>query len=82
MALTRGPQSLFPCTRCLIFHNDQGNLMVVAALRMVDGMKGIVEEAQTQDTGKDKEELLKGNGLRDVDVRLSPFFIFILSKYS
>lgn len=71
MSLTRGPTSLFPCVRCLIAHDDQGNLRVTASLRTVSEMKRVVDEARGKVTAAEREALLKSIGLRGVDVRLS-----------
>ena len=68
MSLTRGRTSNFPCTRCLIPHDDQGVYPPVRAnARTSTTSREIIEEARLLPVGK-QEELLKSFGLRDVDV--------------
>jgi len=80
MALIRGVGSLFPCPRCLIPEGKQGDLSARALLRTVANTKATIQAAREQELVRDKEDILKSSGLRDVDVwspRLS-HFLFVL----
>lgn len=68
MALIRGVGSLFPCPRCLIPEAKQGDLSARAPLQTVASTKATIQEAREQELVRDREELLKASGLRDVDV--------------
>ena len=72
MALIRGVGSLHPCPRCLIHHMKLKDLTHVSVLRTTENMKAEVQRARTQRLLKDKEEILKSAGLREVDVRFPP----------
>ena len=74
MALIRGVTSLHPCPRCLIHKDQQGDLSQTAALRTAADMKAKVLEARETEYAYEKEEILKGCGLRDVDVRPRSLF--------
>ena len=73
MALTRGVSSLFPCPRCLIHKEEQGDPSACAAARTSADVQETIEDARRQKAGQ-REETLKSQGLRDVDVR--NFFSF------
>jgi hypothetical protein len=77
MALIRGTSSLFPCPRCLISWDNQGDPSARAPLRTVLQSRSKIEEARGKETAKESEEVLKAVGLRDVDVRLILIFEFI-----
>ena len=68
MALIRGVKSLYPCPRCLIPTAKQGDPSATATLRTAEKTKDLVLRARMQQHAKDKEEDLKGESLRDVDV--------------
>ena len=68
MSLIRGVNSLFPCPRCLIPANQQGDRSAHAPARTSANMQAVVQDARQQRLVKDKEEILKSTGLRDVDV--------------
>jgi hypothetical protein len=68
MALTRGVKSLYPCPRCLIAAAKQGDLSATATLRTAEKTKDLVLRARKHQYAKDKEEDLKSQSLRDVDV--------------
>ena len=68
MALIRGVNSLFPCPRCLISGDKQGDISARAPLRTEAATKATIKKAREQRLAGDKEEILKGTGLRDVDV--------------
>lgn len=74
MALICGHRGLLPCPQCTIKYGDQGDLKVIAPLRTVDQVKGMILEARSKRYAKDKEELLKNNELRDIDVHLCSFY--------
>ena len=87
MALIRGLNGLCLCTRCLIPKLQQGDLTKTATLRTATEMKALVLRARQIQTRTDEEEegegveeeedILKSNGLRDVDVcPLSLIIIF------
>ena len=70
MALIRGGVfSLYPCPRCLVHKDKLGDLSKTAELRTEERMKEVLETARSQRLRTEKEEILKGYGLRDVDVR-------------
>lgn len=68
MALTRGQNSNFPCTVCLVPKTELTNYSVNYELRTTERMKGAVTSARVQPTLKLGEEILGKLGLRDVDV--------------
>ena len=79
MSLIRGVGSLFPCPRCLIPEELQGDLSASAPLRTVAGTKATIEEARNEWLAGDREKILKAAGLRDVNVRPCSYrFNFIL----
>ena len=68
MALIRGVTSLYPCPRCLIPQADQGDPSTVAPSRTAEGTKNMIDKARSQRLLGEKEEVLRGAGLRDIDV--------------
>ena len=68
MALTRGVNSLFPCTQCLIPNSEQGDPSATAPLQTTAGTIAVLHEAREQHLLGEKEDILKNAGLRDVDV--------------
>lgn len=80
MALIRGVKCLFPCPRCMISQEKQGDISVNAPPRTAAGTKATIQEARKQKRVGDKEAILKASGLRDVDVCL--YFIFLVSYHS
>ena len=70
MALTQGVKSLFPCPRCLIPKDDQGDASAKAPLRTTAGTRETIQEARGKQLLQDRKSTLKAVGLRDVDVRL------------
>lgn len=70
MALIRGVKCLFPCPRCLIPESEQGDVSASAPLRTTVSTKAVIQRAREQRRAGDREEILKGSGLRDVDVCL------------
>jgi hypothetical protein len=76
MALIRGYPGLYPCPRCRMSREKLGYLKENAEPRTVGHTKGVLAEARKMTSAGDKEDLLKGNGLRDVDVHLVISFTF------
>lgn len=68
MSLIRGVGSLSPCPRCLIQANQQGDPSAHAPAWTSAGTQATIQDARKQRFAKDKEEILKSAGLRDVDV--------------
>lgn len=77
MSLIRGVNSLYPCPRCLIQADRQGDPSARAPARTAVGTQAVIQGARQQRFAKDKEGILKSAGLRDVDV-----FIFFLIYFS
>lgn len=71
MALIRGVRSLHPCPTCLVHRDELSNLSLPFALRTTAGMQAVLREARELRTKKDRDELLKNFGLRDVEVSLA-----------
>jgi len=74
MALIRGVSSLFPCPRCLILMDKQGDRSVTAPLQTTAAMKTVLRDARGEKYLKDRKAKLKAVGLRDVDVRLRFYY--------
>jgi hypothetical protein len=70
MALIRGLQGLYPCPICFVPWNEQSDLSSEHPDRTGPESQRIVEEARSKVTAAEREEILKDNGLRDVDVRV------------
>ena len=70
MALTRGVSSLFPCPRCLIHKEEQGDPSACTAARTSANVQETIKAARKLGAGQ-REETLKSQGLQDVDVRIS-----------
>ena len=70
MALIRGVGSRHPCPRCVIHEESLGYANKTADLRTTGNMKIVLEKARSAHYAREKEEILKANGLRDVDVCL------------
>lgn len=79
MALIRGQKGLFPCPRCLISDEEQGVPLASAPLRTTATTQDIINKAREERFAKDQEAILKGNGLRDVEVRLCLIFLFCIA---
>jgi len=73
MSLIRGVNSLHPCPRCLIQADRQGDPSAHAPARTAANTQATLQNARGKKFAKDKEEILKSAGLRDVDV----FVIFL-----
>ncbi|KAF9480048.1 hypothetical protein BDN70DRAFT_878082 [Pholiota conissans] len=66
VSLIRGVNSKFPCPNCLVPKEEIPNLSIEYPLRTTEEMKRVWMEAQDMNSA-DKEEHLKGYGLRDVE---------------
>lgn len=73
MALIRGVNSLFPCPRCLVPGDKQGDISFRAPLRTATDTQATIQEARGKTQVGLAEETLKAAGLRDVDVRLRSY---------
>ncbi|KAJ7708065.1 hypothetical protein B0H17DRAFT_1156022 [Mycena rosella] len=67
MSLIHGLQGLYLCPICFVPWNEQSDLSTEHPLRTGLGSQLIVEEARMKRTALEREEILKDNGLRDVD---------------
>lgn len=74
MALIRGVGSNFLCPRCLIPCNKLGDLSASAPLQTTAGTKATILKAKDETRLGKKEEILKGAGVRDVDVCLHSYY--------
>lgn len=80
MALIRGFGSYAPCPVCLIPGDQLANLSINFPLRTKESMIKYYQDAQDPDlNASEREQILKGIGLRDVEVhRLVKFEIWLL----
>ncbi|KAJ6476594.1 hypothetical protein DFH09DRAFT_1253495 [Mycena vulgaris] len=67
MTLIRGLQGLYPCPICFVPWNEQSDLSTEHPLRTGRHSEKILGDARALRTVAEKEELLKDNGLRDVE---------------
>ena len=84
MALIQGVKCLFLCPQCLIPESEQGDVSPSAPLRTAVGTKAVIQRAREQRRVGDREEILKGSGLQDVDVCLHfhyPGFVLQLTTF-
>ena len=63
MALIRGVNSIAPCPRCLVIHEDLWNPSLQTPLRMSAGTQATFEEVKREKLVGKKEEILKSAGL-------------------
>jgi len=75
MSLIRGVNGLCPCPRCLIQADKQGDPSGRAPARTAANTQATINRARQQKFLKDKEEILKNAGLRDVDVLILLSFV-------
>lgn len=68
MALIRGLKALYPCPICYIKSDEQSDHEATPILRDSEKSKEIVHQARKL-PGEARENLLKDNGLRNVDVQ-------------
>jgi hypothetical protein len=68
MSLIRGPKSKHPCPVCLVKGDELANITKTWPLRTADQTKDVIEQARALQNNKEREKLLSGNGIRDVDV--------------
>ncbi|KAJ7919809.1 hypothetical protein B0H13DRAFT_1988027 [Mycena leptocephala] len=71
MALTRGTRALHPCPICLVNNEDQSDLTIPFQTRTSQETQEIIRKARLLKKAADREQLLKANGLRDVDIAYS-----------
>ncbi|KAJ7447334.1 hypothetical protein B0H11DRAFT_2335669, partial [Mycena galericulata] len=67
MALIRGLQGLYPCPICFVPWNEQSDLSTEHPKRTSTGSEKILGDARAERTAAEREEVLKQNGLRDVE---------------
>ncbi|KAJ6611518.1 hypothetical protein B0H10DRAFT_2165819 [Mycena sp. CBHHK59/15] len=69
MALIRGLQGLYPCPMCFVPWNEQSDLSQATEHPLRTGAQSerILKVARTKRTVAEREEMLKDNGLRDVE---------------
>jgi hypothetical protein len=68
MALIRGYQGLFPCPVCLVPAEKLADTNLVFARRTAKNAKMLIKRASKASTKAQKEEILKSQSLRDVQV--------------
>lgn len=73
MALIRGLKGLYPCPICFVKSDEQSDITVVPDLRTSKHSEEAVRKARTLNA-EGAEDLLKGFGLRNVDVRTLDLF--------
>ena len=69
MALIRGLNAMYLCPICYVPWQEQSDLSMEHPHRVSQDSESLVQEARTLRTAAEREELLKDNGLRDVEVR-------------
>ncbi|KAJ7886048.1 hypothetical protein B0H13DRAFT_1889327, partial [Mycena leptocephala] len=67
MALIRGLTSMYPCPICFVPWQEQSDLSTEHPQRIAEDSKRLIQEARALRTAAEREELLKDNGLRDVE---------------
>ncbi|KAJ7709357.1 hypothetical protein B0H14DRAFT_2415016, partial [Mycena olivaceomarginata] len=69
----RSSQANFPCPKCLVPMDFLAKLTQRFEHRNTASMRNIIEDARGQQTKRDKEEILRGAGLHDVEQILWEF---------
>lgn len=69
MSLTQGLMSLWPCPVCLIPRDDLWDTSKTYRRRTSKESQALVNAARAKETFEEREELLKEQALRFVDVR-------------
>lgn len=77
MALIRGLNALYPCPICFVPWNEQSDLSTEHPKRTGQESKMILEKARAFRTAAEREQLLKDNSLRDVEVLNFPHSVNI-----
>ncbi|KAJ7687097.1 hypothetical protein B0H17DRAFT_1302090 [Mycena rosella] len=67
MALIRGLMGLYPCPICFVPWNEQSDLTTENPLRTGTESQEILKNARAQRLLREREEILKDHGLRDID---------------
>ena len=68
MSLIRGVRGLFPCNTCLVPNAMQIKMHERYPMRTADGVKKLLAKAMEATTGTEKEEILKAESLRPIEV--------------
>lgn len=71
--MIRGVNSNFPCPICLVPGKELSDLSKVHPLRTTDTMRAVLASTVNMNAGQ-KEEVLKGFGLRDIEVSYVALF--------
>lgn len=67
MALIRGEKGLYPCPFCLVPKDEQADLTKTHELRTAEHTQEVFN-AGSELTAAEHEDLLKSNGMRNVEV--------------
>ncbi|KAJ7914598.1 hypothetical protein B0H13DRAFT_2250692 [Mycena leptocephala] len=67
MALIRGLTSMYPCPICFVPWQEQSDLSIEHPQRVAEDSERLIQGARALRTAAEREELLKDNGLRDVE---------------
>jgi hypothetical protein len=59
---------MYPCPICFVPWQEQPDLSTEHPQRIAEDSKRLIQEARALRTAAEREELLKDNGLRDVEV--------------
>jgi hypothetical protein len=68
MALIRGLNAMYPCPICYVPWQEQSDLSTENPHRVAQDSERLIQEARALRTAAEREELLKDNGLRDIEV--------------
>lgn len=80
MALIRGLRGLFPCPICFVKSDEQSDVTVVPEARSMTHSHSTIQKARTLNA-EGREDLLKGSGLRNVDVSFCILLNFFVSQF-
>lgn len=80
MALTRGVLASFPCPVCLVPRDMQSRISALFTLRDTWNMEQLWRAAQAVNATQ-REDMLRGAGLRDVEVLLPYLHFFVTLSY-
>jgi hypothetical protein len=59
---------MYPCPICFVPWQEQSDLSIEHPQRVAEDSERLIQEARALRTAAEREELLKDNGLRDVEV--------------
>jgi hypothetical protein len=68
MALIRGLKSMYPCPICYVPWQEQSDCSTEHPQRVAQDSERLIQEARAMRTAAEREELLKDNGVRNVEV--------------